>query len=116
MQPKVLEILSLLWNSSHISFFGPCCLYTLFSISYSQWCSGVGFRVEAEKTCFRYGSLKIEALYSEHSGRQPVWDLNRVPEGRLYDIFIGWEHKSMGGGVVVVVVGISDQSQFDTRD
>jgi hypothetical protein len=31
--------------------------------------------MEAEKTHFRYGSLKMKVLFSEHSGRQPVQDL-----------------------------------------
>jgi hypothetical protein len=50
----------------------------------------IGFEMEAEKTHFRDGNLKIKALFSECSGRQPVWDLNHVRGGRLYSIVIGW--------------------------
>ena len=35
----------------------------------------IGFRVEAEKTHYRYRSLKMKALFSEHSGRQADQDL-----------------------------------------
>ena len=49
--------------------------------------STVGFGVEVEKTHFRYGSFKMEALFSESSEKWPVHDLNRVPERRLYNVF-----------------------------
>jgi hypothetical protein len=32
-------------------------------------------------------ALKTKALFSEHSGRQLVWGLNLVLEGRLYFLF-----------------------------
>jgi hypothetical protein len=38
----------------------------------------VGFGVEAKKIYFRYGSLKMKALFSQHSRRWPVLDLNHV--------------------------------------
>ena len=57
----------------------------------------VEFRVEVEET-YSLGSLKIEVLFSEHTGRQPVQDLNHLPKRRLYNIFIGWEHKASGMG------------------
>jgi hypothetical protein len=47
------------------------------------------FSVEAKKTHFRDGSLKMKALFSEPLGRQPVWDLNFVPDGRLNNICKG---------------------------
>lgn len=44
----------------------------------------VEFRMEAKKTHFRYGSLKMKTLFSEQSRRWPVQDLNRVPEERVH--------------------------------
>lgn len=44
------------------------------------WIRTVGFEVEAEKTYFRRGSLKMKALFSERPGRRPVQDLKHVPE------------------------------------
>jgi hypothetical protein len=40
----------------------------------------VEFRKEAEKTHFKDRSFKTKALFSEHSGRWPVRDLNH-PRG-----------------------------------
>ena len=61
-----------------------------------KWC--VGFGVEAKKTCFQVKKeLKMQALLFEHAGRQPVQDLNPVPEGNVCNTYKGWEHK-VGGG------------------
>jgi hypothetical protein len=49
--------------------------------------------VEAKKTHFRYGSLKMKALLSDCSGRWSVRDLNFVLEERSYNIFKEWEHR-----------------------
>ena len=53
----------------------------------------VGFSVKAEKTHFGYGSLKVKALFSERSGRWPVWDLNHISKRRMY-MFKGCEQKA----------------------
>ena len=46
----------------------------------------VWFRVEAEKTHFRYESLKMKALFSDRSGWRPVRALNHIPRERVYNI------------------------------
>jgi hypothetical protein len=53
--------------------------------------------VEANKTHLIW-KLKMKALFSELSERQAVRDLNCIAERRLYNIFIGWEHKARGIG------------------
>jgi hypothetical protein len=45
--------------------------------------------VKTEKNNFRYGNLKMEALFSECSGRRPAWELNLIPEGRWHNMFEG---------------------------
>jgi hypothetical protein len=44
--------------------------------------------VEAKKTYFRDRSLNTKALLSVLAGRRSIWDLNCIPEERLYNIFI----------------------------
>ena len=88
--------------------------------STGTWCAWlpietiVGFGVEAEKTHFRYGSLKKwKALFLELSGKQPVRVLTSSPGGKLYNIFKGWEHKvwrELGMGVRCSII----QLYFDT--
>lgn len=58
--------------------------------------SPVGFGVEAKKLYFRCRSLEMKASCSERSGRRPGQDLDRIPEGRLNNIFKGWEHTARG--------------------
>lgn len=71
----------------------------------------VGFRVEAEKTHFRDRNLKMKALFSAHTERQPVQNLNCILKGDLYNIFNGQKHKARVSRVGCCV----DRSYFDTR-
>lgn len=55
--------------------------------------------------------LEMKALFSACAGRQSVQDLDPVPNGSLYNVFKGWDHKvreSRGGCCI-------DQFHFDTR-
>jgi hypothetical protein len=45
--------------------------------------------VVAEKTHFRYGSLKMKALFSECSWRSPVPNLSHVLEEKSDNVFKG---------------------------
>jgi hypothetical protein len=71
---------------------------------FSASCS-VEFRVEAEKTHFRYRSLKMQALFCECSGRGPIQDLNGI-KGILYNILNGWKQKARG--VIQLYLDIMD--------
>lgn len=72
---------------------------------------GVGFREEAQKTHVRDKNLKMKALFSACSGRQPVRILNYVLEWEDCNIFIEWEHKARETGMDCYV----GQSYFDPR-
>lgn len=106
IQPSAFELLSCL-GSAHSKPCIGCDFSPTLEMLIIITC--VVLWMQAEKTHFRDRSLKMKALFSSPIGRQPVQDLNQVPEGRLCNILIGWGHRGDRVGCCI------DQTYFDTR-
>lgn len=83
-------------NNYFLKFFKMC----FFLIQSGCWVRGASRENPPQRQ-----KLKMKLCFLS-SGRRPVWDLSCVPEGTLYNIVIGWEHKAEGD---------IDQSYFDRR-